>query len=153
MEWRGSGISARLDGFLTFDGRLSRVEFWRAWLAVQVFGLVGWALSIVATIAGGPLGALVLVPTAVLYATASAACLVRRLHDRGRSGWQLIPLLGGPLVARVAAAQLLDSHQPTLSLLGTAVSFLALVANIWALIEIGMQESASFAGAVGSARA
>lgn len=143
----------RLEGFLAFEGRLSRLAFWRAWLAVQMFGVLGWALSIVTTIVGGPLGALVLAPTVVLYATASAACLVRRLHDRGRSGWQLIPLIGGPLAARVAAAQLLDSHTPALASVGAAVSFLALTANMWVLIEIGMQESAPTADALGAARA
>lgn len=148
---REQGLGARLEGFLDFEGRLSRLGFWRAWLAVQVFGVVGWALSIVATIAGGPLGALVLAPTVVFYGMALAACLVRRMHDRGRSGWRLIPLIGGPAIARVAAAPLLDSHSAALTSIGGAVSFLALVANLWALIEIGMQEGAPAENAFGAA--
>lgn len=142
LEPRQEGLGARLEGFLDFEGRLSRLGFWRAWLAVQVFGVVGWALSILATMAGGPLGALVLAPTIVFYGVALAACLVRRWHDRGRSGWQLIPLIGGPALARVAAASLQGSHSLALTSIGGVVSFLALVANLWALIEIGMQESA-----------
>ncbi|HKT53476.1 MAG TPA: DUF805 domain-containing protein [Caulobacteraceae bacterium] len=150
---RQEGLGARLERFLDFEGRLTRLGFWRAWLAVQVFGVVGWALSIMATIAGGPLGALVLAPTVVFYAMALAACLVRRLHDRSRSGWRLIPLIGGPALARVAAAPLQDSHSPALASIGGVVAFLALVANLWALIEIGMQEGApaenAFAAAAG----
>lgn len=141
---------AWLEGFLDFEGRLSRLGFWRAWLAVQVFGVTGWAVSIAATIAGGPLGALVLAPTVVFYGVALAGCLVRRLHDRGRSGWRLIPLLGGPALARVAAASLLGSHSSLLAALGGALSFLALAANLWALIEIGMQEGAPAANAFGA---
>jgi uncharacterized membrane protein YhaH (DUF805 family) len=131
-----------IDGLFDFRGRLSRLGFWRAWLDVQVFGLLGWALSIFATIEGGRLGALVLAPTVVLYATALASCLVRRLHDRNRSGWQLIPLVAGPLLARVAADPLIHSSRPALAWIGAAIAFLALAANLWTVNEIGVQDSA-----------
>jgi uncharacterized membrane protein YhaH (DUF805 family) len=142
LHARDEGLFAWLEGHLAFEGRLTRLAFWRAWLGVQVFGILGWALSIAATIAGGPLGALVLAPTVVFYLVALAACLVRRLHDRGRSGWELVPMICLPLIGRFAAAELLASREPVLSSVAAVVSFLALTANLWVLIEIGMQESA-----------
>lgn len=145
------GLGDRLEGFLAFEGRLSRLAFWRAWLAVQVFGVLGWALSIVATIEGGPLGALVLAPTAVFYVMAMTGCLVRRLHDRGRSGWQLIPLAGGPLVARLAAEPLLHSAAPALAWIGAAAAFLALAGALWLMNEIGIQAGTPGANAFGAA--
>ena len=139
---RLASLGDRIDDFLAFDGRLSRLAFWRCWLSVQVFGVLGWTLSIVATIEGGALGALFLVPTIMLYAIALASCLVRRLHDRGRSGWQLIPIVGGPLAARVAAEPLLHSATPILACIGAGLAFATVVANLWAMSEIGIQDGA-----------
>ncbi len=91
----------------SFDGRLGRQSYW-------LRGLLLWSLNIVAAIlfsvagdAGSATIPLLVVGAAVYVAAffGSLATTVKRLHDRGRSGWfmliALIPLVGFWLLIEV----------------------------------------------------
>jgi len=87
-------IRSVLNQYATFTGRASRSEFWY-WVLFTVLVQVG--INILQTLVSaawilGPLfGLAVLIP--------GIAVAVRRLHDIGKSGWNLlwalIPILGG----------------------------------------------------------
>ncbi len=111
-------------------------------LLLQIFGATGWAVGIFAVLCLGRIGALILAPAITVYAVALSSFLVRRLHDRGRSGWWLIPFLGVPLVAQGVAAQLLQSHSSVASWSALALTLLALCGNIWVFVEIGLRKAA-----------
>jgi len=129
--------------YFAFRGRLSRMAFWRTWLVVQIFGATAWALGIFAVVGLGRIGALILAPAITVYAVALSSCLVRRLHDRGRSGWWLIPFLGAPLVAQGVAGQLLQSRSPVTAWSALALTLVALGGNIWVFVEIGLRKAAT----------
>lgn len=83
-----------LGKYATFQGRASRSEYWY------------WVLFVFAVSVAINIGAQIVSPLEALSAIFSLAVIVphlavavRRLHDSGRSGWNLlwslIPLLGG----------------------------------------------------------
>lgn len=129
--------------FFAFRGRLSRLEFWRTWFATQVFVCAAWVLGLFVTLRFGRLGALVLAPAFAVYAVALSSCVVRRLHDRGRSGWWLVPFFVGPILLNAAAMQLLSSTALALAWTGVALSLTALGANIWLFVEVGVRGTRS----------
>jgi uncharacterized membrane protein YhaH (DUF805 family) len=84
----------------SFDGRIGRKTFWQVALALWVVNVM---LSITVWLLGdgGGLATMVSLVALVAYlatAVASLATTVKRLHDRGRSGWfyliALIPFIG-----------------------------------------------------------
>ena len=85
-------ISSGLSNYANFSGRASRSEYWY-WVLFQI--VVAIAASIIDAVATmGILG----IVTGLGLLLPSLAVSVRRLHDIGKSGWNilwgLIPLLG-----------------------------------------------------------
>ena len=95
-----------MDLFLSFAGRIGRGKFW---LGVLLAGIVSIVGSVVMGLGFGPdgrggasvsnmlpvvLGGLVLLASAI----AQIAVMIKRCHDRGKSGWwvllALVPLVG-----------------------------------------------------------
>jgi uncharacterized membrane protein YhaH (DUF805 family) len=129
----------RLRELLRFDGRLSRLGYWRAYLLLAIATAVVWCGALFAILAIGPVGGLFLAPLAPLV-LASVAIAVRRLHDRDRSGWWALPFIAFPLVVRLAmSAEAPAARLPTMELL---VSLVSAVLSIWGFIEIGFGRSA-----------
>jgi uncharacterized membrane protein YhaH (DUF805 family) len=97
--------------------------------------MIAFAMNGVPWAAFGLLGVL----AGFIYASVGVA--VRRLHDRGKSGWWLILFQGLPML--VGATQLaIESEFGQQALLQTAIVFLALAlvslgVSAWGLIEIG----------------
>ncbi|MBP0481352.1 DUF805 domain-containing protein [Sagittula sp. M10.9X] len=88
----GEALSRFFNGYIQFEGRSNRGEFWKAWLCC--FGI-----SILAGIVDSIIGMQVvstIFSLAVLIP--SIAIAARRLHDIDRSGWwmliALIPVVG-----------------------------------------------------------
>lgn len=86
----------------TFTGRTSRADFWYAYLANFLVGVIfGFITGFVTTLVGEGAGAAVSLLTSV-YSIAvlipGLALEIRRLHDVNKSGWyllmSLIPLVG-----------------------------------------------------------
>ena len=93
--------------FFSFDGRLGRQSYWlRALLlwGVNIAAAVSFAVAADAGIATVPLFLFAGVAYIVAF-FGSLATTVKRLHDRGRSGWfmliALIPLVGLWLLVEV----------------------------------------------------
>lgn len=101
------GFKERVQDLYSFDGRLGRQSYW-------LRGLLFWSINIVAAVLfalAGDAGSAT-IPLVLLASVAYIACFfgslattVKRLHDRGRSGWfmliALIPLVGIWLIIEV----------------------------------------------------
>ncbi|QLC67001.1 DUF805 domain-containing protein [Flavobacterium sp. LPB0248] len=94
---------AMFENYSNFSGRARRSEYWYFRLATAVIFFVFIALAIlVAIIGGGFLGFPVAIGLIALYSLValipSLAVTVRRMHDLGKSGWNVlisfIPLVG-----------------------------------------------------------
>jgi uncharacterized membrane protein YhaH (DUF805 family) len=129
-------------------GRLSRLGYWRWQLALLAVGVVGFVGASILTMNGARAFALI----AVAY-VASVFVIVRRLHDRGRSAWWLIPFVVLPLVLHGGSAwvqsTLYSEADPRLPWAIGAV-LLALILNLWAFIEIGLLRGQKTANRFGS---
>jgi len=107
------------------DGRISRLQFWLGMLgAAAVLALtvlvVMWLVPVFAVVV------FVLWPLAILILA------IKRLHDRGRSGWWVVPFIFVP--------HLLNSVSDTLTE-GEALWWVLIAAgcalSLWGLVEIG----------------
>jgi uncharacterized membrane protein YhaH (DUF805 family) len=83
--------------FTTFDGRINRQPFWAGTIVLLIVNLVGQGL-IQLLFGEGLIGVLLSLVLAIAVTYASFAVLIKRCHDRGKSGWwsllALIPLIG-----------------------------------------------------------
>jgi uncharacterized membrane protein YhaH (DUF805 family) len=120
--------------YFAFRGRLSRLGYWRLWLKITIAGAIVWCLGLFAILAFGPAGGVLLV-LMIPYFIATAAIVVRRLHDRNRSGfWAIVFLFCPGLAAELAGKYL--SGAPILQLvLLLAASGVA----IWGVVEIAFR--------------
>ncbi len=90
----------RARDLFSFDGRLGRQSYWLRGLLFWAFNIVAAILFAIAGDAGSATIPLVLIASVayIVCFFGSLATTVRRLHDRGRSGWfmliGLIPLVG-----------------------------------------------------------
>lgn len=148
MRFAFSG--ACMKRYVHFRGRLSRLAFWRTWFAAQLFAGAAWVLGLFVTLGLGKLGALVLAPALAAYALVVCSCLVRRLHDRGRSGWWLVPFFAGPVLLNAAAMHLLSSASAALVWTGVALSLATFGANIWVFAEVGLRRGTPGENAYGA---
>jgi len=119
-----------------FQGRATRLTYWR-FQVLQVS--VAAALLILAsfgTIVGGWLGAVPLACLPLLVLT--GFCItVRRLHDRGKSLWWALVFTFGPW-ALIAPSRLLGPQTPPLAIVAAAILAIAGGAlGLWAWVEIG----------------
>ncbi|MEN2486637.1 DUF805 domain-containing protein [Flavobacterium sp. B11] len=94
---------AMFENYSNFSGRARRSEYWYFRLATAVIFFVFIALAIIVSIIGGGfLGFPVAIGLIALYSLIalipSLAVTVRRMHDLGKSGWNVlisfIPLVG-----------------------------------------------------------
>jgi len=91
----------------SFYGRIGRQSYWLRGLLLWSFNILATILFSVAGDAGSATIPLILVGAAIYVAGffGSLATTVKRLHDRGRSGWfmliALIPLVGIWLIIEV----------------------------------------------------
>ncbi len=91
------------ENYANFSGRARRSEYWYFRLATTLIFFVFIFLAVIASILGGvTLGLPIAIGLFALYAIASLipslAVTVRRMHDLGKSGWNIliscIPLVG-----------------------------------------------------------
>lgn len=88
-------------GLWSFQGRVSRAEFWAILLGASALGLVIGLLSSLLAVLGGvgvAIGGIAYVVTFAASIWVGLATQVKRWHDRGKSGWMtlinLIPIVG-----------------------------------------------------------
>ncbi len=121
-------------------GRISRSQYWlRFFLPVFIIGLILDALKLV----GEPFKVLAaLFQLAVLWP--GIAVLIKRIHDRNKSGW-LVFALYGPLIVTLAfglgaLAEIGMSDKATggiLAVIAAVFSAVTLIVGIWFFIEFG----------------
>jgi len=120
--------------FVRLDGRIGRKGFWLGFAAA--FG----ALVAIDLLARMSAAFLILAPFA-LYAL--AAVMVKRLHDRGRSGWWSL-LIAAPMLAGFAAApvaRVIGLGERGIETLVVAVTWLAIAGVVaWIVFELGLQD-------------
>ncbi len=137
-----------VDLLTTFDGRISRKSFWVAMLAGLAVALA-FVLLVVLPIsfASDRFARLLSSAFALLLIYPLAAIVVKRLHDRNKSGmpWALIflaPAVASSLMHGTGighAERILAGRTvlvPTAG--GYLVGFLGLVAAIWMAVELGL---------------
>ncbi|MBO4311475.1 MAG: DUF805 domain-containing protein [Desulfovibrionaceae bacterium] len=93
MEFQ-EAITACFKKYATFTGRATRAEYWWFQLFMSAVQAVSIALVISAYTISGTLGTLAVLFWLLFSLAAIIPCLsvtVRRLHDRGFSGWWLLP--------------------------------------------------------------
>jgi uncharacterized membrane protein YhaH (DUF805 family) len=116
----------------TFKGRLNRAPYWQgtilAWLGTVVIGFFAFSLGSLIP----PFNALAIVPVAAGFGVV-LSLLVRRLHDRGKSGWWLI-VMYLPALLFSAVGGLASLAEPDV---GAAIRVLGLPFSIWMFVELG----------------
>ena len=128
----------------SFTGRTTRVGFWQAWLFNSVLASLAWGLAVAAMINAGPLGGwlmLLLAPATI----ANLAVSIRRLHDRAKSGWWLVPFQILPVALAWVGNFLVkqDGAPPLAGIIALICLLAALALLIWGLVEIGFLPSKS----------
>lgn len=119
---------------LTPVGRTSRLGFWRAYLAGSIIAALAFVVAVAISIMAGWWGAPFFLPM-LLAEWIYIAAAIRRLHDRGRSGWWYV-LFFGPAIAVIVLVNLsveLGRPAPLLALLMLPAAGL----SIWGWVDMG----------------
>lgn len=140
-------MSGYLNRSLDFTGRTGVLEYWRAQRALIWFLMLGIAVAMGLLVSPLPLWTALLGLVPILYVyVASIALGVRRLHDRGRSGWWLV-FYTSPLVfscVLLARTGGLPGEPSSPVFITTGVVMLATFAfYVWGFIDIGLRKGLS----------
>lgn len=144
-----------MTSLFSFQGRTSRSAYWHVQLLMALLSAVIIGLVMFLIMRGSPqwLSALGFSPALALV-WISAATIVRRLHDRGRSGWWAVGYFVAPLLL-VAAGVWLEVSGMTVAYpaagWGSLILFLAAAGlNGWAQLDIGFLRGVRSANRFGS---
>ncbi len=123
----------------SFKGRTSRLDYWRVLLLIAVIVLVVWGGGLTLAFSTGiaAFGAVAMVGLVPVLVIQSAA-MFRRLHDRGKSAWWLLPYYVGPF----AADGLIETPWATARLPALVLELVALAAFgflTWGFVEIALR--------------
>ncbi len=134
----------------SFSGRINRLRYWQFSLVSGVFILAMAAVAVPYMIIahrdsmtiGEDLSPFGIITIAAVFALAAALVVsalsiyVKRLHDRNKSAWWLLPYL----VVPTALQAVISPHKnapPNAAML--ALSLIAIGLSVWALVEIGLR--------------
>ena len=111
-----------------FSGRANRAKYW---LVAAINVAIMTVLTVVALVGNAPALWIVFIIAILVLVVSSVAVSIRRLHDRGKSGWWVLVFIFVPGLLNGVGSRL-DDPVPMmiLSLAGLAIS-------IWALVELG----------------
>lgn len=131
---------AKLRQLFSFKGRTSRLGYWRTQIGLLLAMALVWCGGLMlADVTGvGAWSAVALAGCAPIYWLA-LALLFRRLHDRDKSAWWLVPFQAAPLVLAIVGPQQLAKA-------GELVAGLLVLADVvfvvWGFVEIGLLRGA-----------
>lgn len=115
--------------YFSFQGRANRQRYWLTSLAAYALFLIVAFVGIMIPFVGPVLGLVALVAFLwVVFATST-----RRLHDRNKSAWWMLPMYL-PLLLLSALAGIAETSDP---MAGAGLSVLTLPFSIWILIDLG----------------
>ena len=130
---------------MSLDGRLNRLDYWRWQLTLTCISAVAIIGSTLLAMNGAPKLVSGLVLGVIgLAIVATVPVLIRRLHNRGRSGWWLVPFVVLPWCLPGAVSGLSYAGLPIFAeesplFWPITVVMLALTAlSIWGFVEIGL---------------
>ena len=117
--------------YFSFQNRANRQRYWLTSLAI--YGLLLVALFVAITLPGigwaiGGIGG-------VAWLWVALATAIRRLHDRGKSGWWLAPMYG-PVILISGLAGLIGATGDSEDV-ANGLKALSLPFSLWAFIELG----------------
>ena len=141
--------------FFGFGGRVNRARFWLYYalalpaLAVLFVVFFLYAMSFPGAYEnGGPtplptdplgiVGAIAWALANILLLIGGFAIAVRRLHDRGKSGWWLLVFAVLPDVLYAGAEYLQETNAGNVGSAAFLLSFFALALWVWGLLELGV---------------
>ena len=127
----------RFKAMFSFEGRASRLTFWRVGLATTAVLAVLWLLTIFVAMGAGDIAIIPMLMVLPVLAV-NLAVYVRRLHDRGKSAWWLLAFWITPLVL-LGLTQWLTDRTAEGSPAAMATLLAALALDIWALVETGFR--------------
>lgn len=135
-----------LSALFSFEGRLSRIDFWRRGnlLALPLAVVIAGTIFATMTSPFGPFVALLLLPFPIV----SLSMAARRLHDRNKSAWWLVLFMGAPAALATAASVLLEAPRPDGNVALT-LAVAAWVIVVWAVIELNFLSGSSRANRFG----
>ena len=125
----------------SLDGRETRLNFWRLYLAINLATAVVWCADLFAVIGLGPWAGVLFLALLPLGAMMSAL-VVRRVHDRGKNAAWALFFVFGPLILTEPAQALAGQASPWQTLAAVGMSLSGLALSIWGFVEIGLMKSA-----------
>lgn len=141
---------------MSLDGRLNRLGYWRWHLTLTCISAIAIVSSTLLAMSRAPKLVSGLALSVIgLAIVATIPVLVRRLHDRGRSGWWLIPfvilpgLFPGAMSGLTYAGMPLFSEDSPLFWPITVVMLVLTALSIWGFFEIGVLKGQSAANRFG----
>lgn len=145
MDWDWKAI------LFSFRGRLNRAKYWLVLLTFSLatsFVIQAVLLPIVEQSAGAgdPIYWIGVVATLAVYAFNTwwvSAITIKRLHDRGKSGWWILPLVGAPPILLAIALAAWPGYAAYASLI------LGLPLYVWGFVEIGFLKGTTGPNAYG----
>jgi uncharacterized membrane protein YhaH (DUF805 family) len=118
----------------TFDGRINRAKFWLGVLFIVLLNIATVIVFAILSAAAGEnsglyIGGFVAFIPFVIATIMTFAIVIKRLHDREKSGWWSLVFIVLLNVLSVAGA--------ALGGIGAVLSLASLAILIWALVELG----------------
>ncbi len=120
-------MTAILASYFSLSGRLSLSAFRRVWLRLAILMVVAVVAGIVISMQGLPLAGYAAAAAVILTLLSTYAVFVRRLHDRGLSGWFAV----FSLAVSALAPFIENSSSPPISLLLAALA----LTQVWLFFE------------------
>jgi uncharacterized membrane protein YhaH (DUF805 family) len=118
-----------IDLLFGFSGRINRAKYW---LVVSIW-LVLWVIAglLVYLADYSPIAIVVAVIVLIPSIVSATAIGIKRLHDRDKSGWWLLPFYLGPLLGLTLASLIAPG------MIHSTLSFVGFLFLIWAFVELG----------------
>jgi uncharacterized membrane protein YhaH (DUF805 family) len=110
----------------TYEGRINRAKYW---IAFAIYMATVIVLGLIAVMLGALTGGILLIIVGVIVyipiVISGVFVGMKRLHDRGKSGWWLIVFYGIPGALNLVAGD------------GIIVSLISAGVSIWGFVELG----------------
>jgi uncharacterized membrane protein YhaH (DUF805 family) len=113
-------------------GRINRAKWW---IASCILVIIGFVVSVIDRFNVAISLAVVLALVSLLIVYCLLAVTVKRLHDRNKRGWWILLFPLAPIILASVVSAFGEDLDPALDY---ALSGLALIIAIWALIEFGL---------------
>ena len=120
--------------FFKFNGRINRGKYW---LAVLIYAVIYAVLAILGYVTDqNAIFQAINGMLAIVIFISSLAVGVKRLHDRGKSGWYLVLFYIVPGIL-VTAGMVIGTVMEDSIVIASVLGLLAFAIGVWAFMEMG----------------